>query len=172
MKKAKKILIEQSISLVFILTFFTTFGLQAQNTAEDIMKDPDFVAYKNDYIANVFSDGFKKRNEVEISFFKATNFKYEEYKYKGVSFEDWIKENLDQTSFSSIEEALERYKEYEKATKEGALIVQQFGERKRELEAKFEDKELFEKVYENEVEKVLINKLESLRVQNLEKYKQ
>ncbi|WP_177762346.1 hypothetical protein [Flavobacterium sp. I3-2] len=75
---------------------------------EDVLKDPDFLKFKEDYINLYLSDGFIRYLDVQDEFLKK---RPDDYLENQDNYESWIKQNLSKSKFKNLDEALALHKE-------------------------------------------------------------
>lgn len=123
----------------------------AQNNEEDILKDPEFIELKKESINYFTSQEYLDRNKTfdEFTAKLPKDFSFE------LDFESWIKERINDTGFNSVEEAIAAKEHLDHLSEESDKKVLPI-HRKRNLLNKKYGLRVFEKIYSEEVDHIII----------------
>ena len=141
---------KKAVKFVFILFLCTQLSF-AQNNEEDILKDPEFIELKKEAISYFTSDEYLKRQKTFGEFIAKMpeDFSFED------NFESWVKERINDTQFNSVEEAIAAKEYLDHLSEESDKKVLPI-HRKRNLLNKKYGLRVFEKIYSEEVDHVII----------------
>lgn len=90
---------------IFLFVVFLSFIGYSQ---EDILKDTDYIQFKEESIKLHISDGYFRYMDVQDEFLKK---RPDDYLENQDNYESWIKQNLSKSKFKNLEEALALHKE-------------------------------------------------------------
>ena len=91
-----------------IFLIFTVFLSLIGYSQEDVLKDTDYIQFKEESIKLHISDGYFRYMDVQDEFLKKRPDDYLENKD---NYESWIKQNLSKSKFKDFDEALSLYEE-------------------------------------------------------------
>lgn len=134
--------------LILIITLFLGVTAHAQ-TASDIRNDESYKEMIEKHIAFSNSDEYSKHMDIFGKFVEKTPEEFEFFNFKedASNFEEWISERIDDSGFESVEDAVTQYKTLVESINRINVKQAELDEEMRKVRKKFQDQELFRKVF-------------------------
>ena len=137
------------ISLVLFLSFSYA---QAQTEADQIRNDKAFQEIlEKDIAFNVEDNSF----QVFYEFQQLVPEEFFNFGEEVSDFREWISSRIDDSGFESVEDAVAKYKTFTDVTNRNYTKSLELGKEIRMVKEKFDNKELFDKVFMEELKKGL-----------------
>lgn len=134
--------------LILIITLFLGVTTHAQ-TASDIRNDESYKEMLEKHIAFSNSDEYSEHMDIFGKFVEKTPEEFEFFNFKedASNFEEWISERIDDSGFESVEDAVTQYKTLVESINRINVKQAELDEEMRKVRKKFQDQELFRKVF-------------------------
>ena len=144
-------------NLILIITLFLGITSQAQTEADKIRNDKAFQEILEKQITFDVTDSherfqifyeFQQLVPEDFDFFMSSTYTPED-------FREWISSRIDDSGFESVEDAVAKYKTFTDVTNRNYTKSLELGKEIRMVKEKFDNKELFDKVFMEELKKGL-----------------
>lgn len=141
-------------TIISATIFFSNY-VQAQSETDEIRSDSSYIAMLEKHIAFQNSDEYKKHMEVFFNFADKVpeDFDFFYFDKYASNFEEWITERIDDSGFESVEDAVNQYKTLAIELEKINHTKNELFKEKKNVKEKFENKELFDKIFAEEMNK-------------------
>ena len=136
--------------IIISLVLFLSFSYAQAQTEADIRNDEAFQEIlEKDIAFNVEDNSF----QVFYEFQQLVPEEFFNFGEEVSDFREWISSRIDDSGFESVEDAVAKYKTFTDVTNRSRIKGIEIIKEKKKVKEKFDNKELFDKVYREEWEK-------------------